>query len=121
MSTLSVPTTFVPSRRPIHPSAPARGALRLTRRGRWVVTALLLTLVLAVSVVFAGRSAATRVSGETTDTRTVVVSDGDTLWAIAGEIAGPGEIRDVVHRIEKLNSLPGPALVEGQELAVPIG
>lgn len=121
MSTLSVSTPFTtpcrPSGRPAIPNA----TLRLTRRGRWTVVVLLLALVLAVSVVFAGRSAATRVPGESVETRTVVVSEGDTLWAIAAGVAGPGEIRDVVHQIEKLNALPGPALVEGQQLVVPIG
>ncbi len=95
--------------------------LRLTRRGRLVVTLLLLGLMLAMFTVFSGYSAATGESGEPLPTRTVVVGEGDTLWAIASEVAEPGETREVVHEIQELNSLPGPELVEGQELAVPVG
>lgn len=98
---------------------PAR--LRLTRRGRLVVTLLLLGLVLALSTVFSGYSAATGEAGEQPPTRTVVVGEGDTLWAIASAVAEPGETREVVHEIQEMNSLPGPELVEGQELAVPVG
>jgi len=95
--------------------------LRLTRRGRLVVTLLLLGLMLALFTVFSGYSAATGEAGEQLPTRTVVVGEGDTLWAIASEVAEPGETREVVHEIQELNSLPGPELVEGQELAVPVG
>ncbi len=95
--------------------------LRLTRRGRLVVTLLLLGLVLALFTVFSGYSAASGEAGVQQPTRTVVVGEGDTLWAIASEVAEPGETRSVVHEIQKLNSLPGPELVVGQELAVPVG
>jgi hypothetical protein len=111
MSTVSINTGVTPKPAP----------LRLTRRGRLVVTLLLLGLMLALFTVFSGYSAATGEAGEQLPTRTVVVGEGDTLWAIASEVAGPGETREVVHEIQELNSLPGPELVEGQELAVPVG
>jgi hypothetical protein len=95
--------------------------VRLTRRGRIVLTLLLLGLVLGAFVVFSGQSMATGESGAPVPTRTVVVGEGDTLWAIATEVAGDGDIRETVHDIEQLNSLPGPALEVGQEIAVPIG
>ncbi len=44
---------------------------------------------------------------------------GDTLWEIAAEGHGSGDIRETVHEIEQLNSLPGPVLEVGQEIAVP--
>lgn len=95
--------------------------LRLTRRGRVVLTVLMLAAALTVLTLFSGHSAA---SGEASDdpvrTRSVVVGEGDTLWGLAAEVAEPGEIREVVHQIQKLNSLPGPELVEGQALAVPV-
>jgi hypothetical protein len=108
MSTLSITPSFAPA------------PLRLTRRGRVVVTFLMLGLLLAALTLFSGHSAATDESGTDVPTRTVVVGEGDTLWGIAQEVAGPGDIREVVHSIEKLNSLPGPSLVEGQVLAVPV-
>jgi LysM repeat protein len=96
------------------------GALRLTRRGRVVVTLFLLGLVLAASALIATQSAATAHAGTPVPTRTVVVDRGDTLWGIASTVPGDRDPRDVVHQIEELNSLPGPALTEGQKLAVPL-
>ena len=117
----STPRTTARPRPAARPSArPAsRGQLRLTRRGRVVMTLLLLGLVLGAAVLFGGTSVATGDAGATVPTRTVVVGEGDTLWDIAGEVAAPGEVREMVHQIEKLNSLPGPALEVGQQLAVP--
>ena len=100
--------------------ASAKGSVRLTRRGRLVVTLLLLGLILGAFVAFGGQSVATGEAGAPVPTRTVVVGEGDTLWAIASEVAEDGDIREVVHEIEQLNSLPGPVLEVGQEIAVPV-
>ena len=85
------------------------------------MTLLLLGLLLGAFVVFSGQSVATRDAGAPVPTRTVVVGEGDTLWDIAAEVAEPGAIRETVHDIEQLNSLSGPVLTVGQEIAVPIG
>lgn len=99
-------------------------ALRLTRRGRIVVTLLLVALFL-VALTWAGDQSAASDGPAGTDpgqpTRTVVVSKGDTLWAIAGEAAPGRDIREVMHEIRVMNALPGPELAEGQELVVPAG
>jgi hypothetical protein len=105
---------------PCHPRPRADRELRLTRRGRIVVVALLLGLLLVAFTLFSARSAASRHEGQAVPTRTVVVDEGDTLWGIAAAVAEPGQTRELVHRIQKVNSLPTPALVVGQELAVPI-
>ena len=99
---------------------PAKPSVRLTRRGRIVVTVLLMGLILGAFVIFGGQSVATGEVGAPEPTRTVVVGEGDTLWAIASEVAEDGDIREVVHEIEQLNSLPGPVLEVGQEIAVPV-
>jgi hypothetical protein len=78
-------------------------------------------LVFAAFTAFGARSAATGERGAQVPTRTVEVGPGDTLWGIASEVAAPGEVRETVLRIERLNSLPGPELVVGQEIAVPVG
>jgi LysM repeat protein len=101
-------------------AAPRPGSVRLTRRGRIVVVLLLLGLVLGAFVAFSGQSIATGEAGAPIPTRTVVVGEGDTLWEIAAEVAEDGDIREAVHQIEQLNSLSGPALVVGQEIAVPV-
>jgi LysM repeat protein len=118
----AVPATRTP-RPMVRPATrPAgQGSVRLTRRGRIVLTLLMLGLVLGVLFIFSGQSMASGESGAPIPTRTVTVGEGDTLWAIATEVAGDGDIREAVHDIEQLNSLPGPALEVGQEIAVPIG
>jgi hypothetical protein len=98
------------------PAAP----VRLTRRGRLVVTLFLTTLIVAAFVVFGGASVATREGGTPEAVEVVEVERGQTLWQIASSAAEPGETREMVYRIRELNSLPGPSLVEGQELAVPL-
>jgi LysM repeat protein len=118
MSSATIAPSFAPTARR---KRPAPAPVRMTRRGRVVVTMLLLVVVLGALTLFSGHSAATGESGTPAPTRTVVVGEGDTLWGIAADVAGPGDIREVVHDIEKLNSLPGPGLVEGQVLAVPAG
>ena len=102
-------------------SSPAPAALRVTRRGRFVVVVVVSLLVFAAFTAFGAGSAVTGERGAPVQTRTVEVGPGDTLWGIASETAPPGEVRETVLRIEQLNSLPGPALVVGQELAVPLG
>jgi LysM domain len=110
-------------RRPARPVAQlhASAPLRLTRRGRLVMTVVFLAVMLAALTVFGAHSAATGQGGVPVQTRTVEVGQGDTLWGIASKVAEPGQVREMVLKIEQLNALDGPALVEGQEIAVPLG
>ena len=80
---------------------------------------IVMVLVLAVFLAMGGSSAATRQAGDPQPTRTVEVRSGQTLWGIASELAEPGQIREMVYTIERLNSLPDATLTEGQVLAVP--
>ena len=103
------------------PAKPAPRTVRLTRRGRIVLVLGFLTLALALMVPFGGGVAATLTGGTPEPVRIVEVHPGDTLYGIAGDLAKPGHIREMVHRIQELNSLPGGQIVEGQNLAVPRG
>lgn len=96
---------------------PASG-VRLTRRGRWVVTLLILGAILGLSLVVSSGSVATGERGAPA-TEQVVVEQGDTLWGIATRVGGPGETQSVMLEIEQLNHLDSSVLVEGQVLAVP--
>jgi LysM domain len=98
------------------------GALRLTRRGRLVFFVAALMVVLALSVMFGGGSVATSEKGEASPTEVITVGQGDTLWAIASEIAGDtGErdVRTVMAHIEDLNGLDSTMLQAGQQLRIP--
>lgn len=110
-----------PARRRASVSAPAPAAVRLTRRGRLVLLVAFVALAFAVLTVLGDNSAATGESGAPVETRTVVIAEGDTLWGIASGIAEPGDVRVVIHQIEELNALSGAGVVEGQEIAVPVG
>jgi nucleoid-associated protein YgaU len=129
MSTIAAtPGLTVPRRRPaparavaVAPVAAPAAPVRLTRRGRLVLTVLFLVAVSVVLTVFGATSAATGEAGTPVPTRSVVVEPGDTLWGIAAEVAAPGEVREMTHRIQELNAMSGSGVAIGQELAVPIG
>ena len=92
--------------------------MRLTGRGRVVVTTL--AVVAATFLTFASQQAVAGQGGGAVhvDTRTVVA--GETLWEIAGEYSHPGQdIRDVVDELAELNGLRTSDLRAGQELLVP--
>lgn len=125
MSTLTVAPGYATARprpqRTVRTSpTPAPAPVRLTRRGRLVLTLLFVVAITVLVSVFGSTSAATGEKGTPVPTRTVVVEEGDTLWGIAGEVADPGEVREVVHRIQELNALSGSGVAVGQELAVPV-
>ena len=96
-------------------------AVRLTRRGRTVLVLAFVGLALALMIPFGGWATASLTGGTPEPVRVVEVQPGDTLYSIASDLAEPGQIRTMVHRIQGLNSLPGGQIVEGQKLAVPRG
>ncbi|MGY1680033.1 LysM peptidoglycan-binding domain-containing protein [Geodermatophilus sp. SYSU D01176] len=119
-----------PGGRPV-PTGPAAGAVRggctaapasvrLTRRGRRLVTALALGGAVALGSLIPplldGGDGGLRLAGGSS----VVVEPGDTVWSIAGEVAGDErDVRVVVDAIEELNDLEGSVVVPGQVLHLP--
>lgn len=95
--------------------------LRLTRRGRAVLSAVVLVVATAVSVGL-GVAAGLRVpAGAAPGTAAVTVEAGDTLWVLAAGATGIGEdVRDVVAQIAELNALSTHELRAGQQLLVPV-
>ncbi|MEJ7833370.1 MAG: LysM peptidoglycan-binding domain-containing protein [Nocardioides sp.] len=101
----------------IQPSRVREGAVRLTRRGRLVVFALSLFVILAAGVLLSSGSVATE---RPEPTEVVMVGTGETLWDIAAERAGDGDAREMMAHILRLNSLDSAALDAGQRLRVPV-
>lgn len=98
----------------------ATPALRLTRRGR--ATVALLSGAIALGGVLTAQSAVAGGPDGAVPVSAHVVRQGDTVWQIAADVAGPGEdVRDVVARIEQINGLDGSDLQIGQRLVVPEG
>lgn len=118
MSTISI---TAPAMVPVRATG-AKTKLRMTTRGRRLLVALA-ALPLAAGIGLAAISGGSALaSGENTQSAsfdTVTVMPGDTLWAIAEEIAPAADPRTVISEIQKLNALANGSLQVGQQLAVP--
>lgn len=104
------------------------GRLRLTRRGRAVMTALAAAPVVvgilagslaAGSAAAVGRSSAA--SGQAVAAvREVTVRPGDSLWSVAVRIAPDRDPRLTVRTLVQWNALTTTTLTPGEQLAVPV-
>lgn len=88
--------------------------------GRFVLLALLLTLVLSLSVLVKANAGASedpvlRTAGH----QSVDVAPGDTLWSIASEHSNGRKIRSYISEIKELNGLESSSLEVGQILYLP--
>ena len=105
------------------PRVPSRTRLRLTARGRRVLTALAaapLVVAVAAGVLAGGAAAASRAESAPAGTfQTVTVSAGASLWSIAEEIAPGHDPRDVVDAIVRLNALDRVSVLAGERLSIP--
>jgi LysM repeat protein len=99
--------------------------LRLTRRGRIVLIGLPLVLLAALLLSLAGllnspAKAADTASGlSVTETVTVTVQPGESLWAIAVDADPSRDARDTIADIVQLNDLQDGKVMPGQQLFVP--
>jgi len=110
--------------------APCRNTVRLTRRGRLVVTVMVaavsLSLVVLAWLAIAARSAQATDGGQSPgavyqNLTSVVVHPGQTLWSIASQAEPTADPRAVMQQIIELNALRGTSVVPGQRLWVPRG
>ncbi|WP_426998855.1 LysM peptidoglycan-binding domain-containing protein [Pseudarthrobacter sp. N5] len=103
----------------------AQPRLRLTRRGRIILIGLPLILLAAILMSLAGflnspaKAADSRADLSATPTVSVIVREGESLWAIATAIAPERDPRDVIADIVQLNNLDAGRVVPGQPLFVP--
>ena len=95
--------------------------LRITRRGRAVLT-LLIAVPLAVGAAVTGIGAIGAAAGTQSGTATfqyVTVDPGESLWQVAQAVAPTADPRDVVANILNLNNLTSGEVQAGQRLAIP--
>ena len=103
------------------PTAPAAPRLRLTKRGRGVLTFLAATPLVIAAFLFAlnGGGATASLEGSDVPFEYVTVEPGQSLWQLAEDIAPQSDPRDVIAQIMQLNQLEGADVYAGQELAIP--
>jgi hypothetical protein len=100
----------------------ARTRLRITRRGRIVLTTIAaLPLVVAAAVLGLNGGAAVAGFGDADVAfETITVAPGDSLWSIAQEVAPTADPREVIGAIMNLNGLATATLEPGQRLSLPL-
>ncbi|MBM6588495.1 LysM peptidoglycan-binding domain-containing protein [Brevibacterium sp. RIT 803] len=101
--------------------------LRFTTRGRQAMR-LLRTMVCALVIIggafFVATQSFSAAAGAETDdigidTESVVVGEGESLWAVAANLGIERDTRDVVSEIVEINHLSSPVVHPGQTLDVP--
>ena len=119
MSTLTLsPHTFRPaSARPAR-SVAVGPAVRLTRRGRLALTAVV-GLGLLAGTVATGTVSVAGDRGAAPVTHQVVVQPGQTLWQLATKAMPGTDPREAVVRLRELNRLSTTSVQPGQQLLVP--
>ena len=108
----------------IHIDAPHEpvSRLRLTRRGRAVFTTLAAAPLVFAALGFAlngGMATATVNSGSSTESSTITVLSGQSLWQLAEEIGPDADTREVVAQLLHANALNSAEVYPGQRLVVP--
>ena len=113
---------FLPASSPVAPSRPQPTRLRITRRGRRVLAALVaLPIVIAgFAIALNGGGAVATDAASTTSFNYVTVEAGQSLWQLAQTLSPTADPRDVIAEIVSLNQLQGD-IQPGQRLAIPAG
>lgn len=97
--------------------------MRLTRRGKTVVTIAMAGMMLGAFWLGAERGAHAGGAPDPAprqEVRTVTVGQGDTLWGIAARARPGADPRVTVRRIAELNDLSGSVIRPGQRLRLPV-
>jgi LysM repeat protein len=97
--------------------------IKLTRRGRMLVSTMSFAAMLAISLVslFGIATASAKATNETSNSATtqIVVAPGETLWTIAARVNPEIDPRAVIEDIKALNVIEGSEVYAGQVLLVP--
>ncbi len=95
--------------------------LRLTRRGRAVVSTLVVGLIigLAFALTLIGGTAIATTGLSAGSFEYVTVQSGQSLWQLAESVAPSADPRDVISDIVRLNQLQTSVLQPGDRIAIP--
>jgi hypothetical protein len=95
----------------------------LNRRGRLARTLVVLSLAIVMVATFAfsaGAGSTDSMAAAPDSFVTVVVGPGESLWSLAGRMAGDGDARSLIEEIMIVNSLATPDVQAGQSLRIPL-
>jgi LysM domain len=95
--------------------------LRLTKRGRGVLTTLAAAPLVVAALMFAlngGMATATH-EGSGVEFEYVTIASGQSLWQLAEDLAPLADPRDVIADIMQLNQLASADVMAGQTIAIP--
>lgn len=121
------PQPAAPQRQPVRETRPdaRRQPVRLTRRGRLVVTVATAVIVVAISVLLAGAAQARGHSGAPAGPgpgiTKIQVRPGQNLWSLAEAYDPNADTRQVIQEILQLNTLSTDQVQPGQVLWMPRG
>lgn len=103
-------------------ATPAQPRLRLTRRGRVVLTILAAAPLVIIAAMLGLQSggAVANDSGSSVVFDTETVLPGESLWSIAERVAPGTDPRDVVYELVALNGLQNSQVHPGQQIAIPL-
>lgn len=103
-------------------AAQVQPRLRVTRRGRLVLTALAAAPLVLVAVLLGTQSGGAVASdgAGSVNFETVTIAHGESLWSVAERLVPNADPRDVVLDILTLNGLSSAQVQPGQELALPL-
>ncbi|MEX1079473.1 MAG: LysM peptidoglycan-binding domain-containing protein [Homoserinimonas sp.] len=93
--------------------------LRLTRRGRAVVTTLAALPLVFAALAFALNGGMATATVEQGSTSYLTVLSGQSLWQLAEEVAPGDDTREVVAQLLRANALESAEIFPGQQLAIP--
>jgi len=93
--------------------------LRLTQRGRRVLTALIAGPLVVIALAAALNGGAATATDSSAPLQYVSVGDGESLWQLASSIAPGADPRDVIDEIVSINQLDSAQIFPGQQLAIP--
>ncbi|GAB3612157.1 LysM peptidoglycan-binding domain-containing protein [Humibacter ginsengisoli] len=99
---------------------PSRVRTRLTRRGRVVLSALIvLPLLVGGGALLASGGAMAGIRSPGASFHHLTVQPGESLWSIAERVAPRSDPRDVVAAFVDLNGLSSSTIQAGEQLAIP--
>ena len=108
-----------PSHSTLSHSTLSHSTLRLTRRGRIVITTLAAIPLVVGALVLAMSGGMALAAEPATPASYITMQPGQSLWDVAERVAPLEDPRDVIVDIAALNCLTGDAVQPGQRLALP--